>query len=110
MMYSIDFPAGSMGLELEPVIISTERQIGCKIKDFYFALDHNGIKPDELKSKVSIGDIICYIGEKNVLSAKFTEILDILRLLKSERRSIIFKSLPSECKSFHCTNHSLFSP
>ena len=97
-MYSIDFPSGSMGLELEPVIISTERQIGCKVKDFYFALDHNGIKPDELKGKVSIGDIICYIGEHNVLSAKFTEILDILRMLKPERRTITFKSLPSECK------------
>lgn len=97
-MYSLEFPSGSMGLELEPVLISAERRIGCKVKDFYFAVDHDGIIPEVLKSKVSIGDIIHYIGENHVLSAKFTEILDILRMLRSERRTITFKSLPLECR------------
>ena len=91
--YDINFPPGSMGLELEPVIISSERQIGCRVRDFYFELDHEGISADELKSKVSIGDIIWYVGGDSVLSAKFDEILNSLRSMRSEWRTITFKSI-----------------
>ena len=36
--YTVSFPPGPMGLELEPIIISShgERQLGCRVKDFYF--------------------------------------------------------------------------
>jgi hypothetical protein len=31
-----------MGLELQPVIISSDHEIGCRVKDYYFGLDHHG--------------------------------------------------------------------
>eukprot|EP01039_Chlorochromonas_danica_P013980 gene13980-16257_t len=43
--YVVLFPPGAMGLELEPVIKSSEREIGCRIKDFYFGVDYRGIEP-----------------------------------------------------------------
>ena len=91
--YDINFPPGSMGLELEPVIISSERQIGCRVRDFYFELDHEGISVDELKAKVSVGDIIWYVGGDSVLSAKFDDILDSLRSMRSKWRIITFKTI-----------------
>lgn len=92
-MYSVTFPAGSMGLELEPVIVSSERQIGCRVKEFYFALDHDGISESNLRRLVKIGDVICYVNEKNVLSSKFDDILELLRTLKPNNRMITFKDI-----------------
>lgn len=91
--YSIVFPPGSMGLELEPIIISSSNQIGCRVKDFYFDLNHNGINCDYLLDKVSIGDIITTVQNQVILSSRFTDILDTLRSLKDQNRTIIFKNV-----------------
>jgi hypothetical protein len=91
--YSIIFPPGSMGLELEPIIISSSNQIGCRVKDFYFDLNHTGINCDYLLDKVSIGDIITTVQNQVILSSRFTDILDCLRSLKDQNRSIIFKNV-----------------
>ena len=36
--YKVTFPAGAMGLELEPVVISSACKIGCRVRDFYLRL------------------------------------------------------------------------
>ena len=94
--YEIIFPPRtSMGLELEPIIISTNppRQIGCRVKDFYFGPDfmegllmHNAElwTKDTLMSRVKIGDVICKVGYERVVSKPFAE---ILKLLKDSRNS-----------------------
>ncbi len=98
MSYTIEFPCGSMGLELEPVITSSEREIGCRVRDFYFGLDHVGISAEEIKSKVTIGDIIWNISGENVLSSKFNDILELLKKLKMVKRVVVFKRISSSCE------------
>jgi hypothetical protein len=94
----VEFPPGPMGLELEPVIISSERQIGCRVKDFYFGIDHTGIDWETLTSAVKIGDIISHVQKCNVQSAKFTDILNQLRDLKDATRIVTFKNISASCK------------
>lgn len=96
---SINFAPGPMGLELEPVIVSSEREIGCRVKDYYFGLDYSGIAEDILQDSVSIGDIITHIESRNVQSAKFSDILDLLRSLKDSDRKIVFKNISISCES-----------
>lgn len=94
-IYSVAFPPGNMGLDLEPLLVSLapERLTGCKVKGFYFALEHTGITEEELTRHVSVGDIIARIGDKDVLFSKFEDILDMLRNLKRETRTISFKTI-----------------
>jgi hypothetical protein len=94
----INFSPGPVGLELQPVIISSEREIGCRVKDYYFGIDYRGIPPDVLQAYVSIGDIITHVGARNVQSAKFSDILELLRSLKDCERRIIFKDMSASCK------------
>lgn len=99
-LYEVTFPPGPMGLELEPVIISSERRLGCRIKDFYFGLDHQGIEAVYLQSKVNIGDVISHVNGKSLLSQKFDEILELLRTMKNTSRVIVFKNISASCKSY----------
>ena len=93
----VEFPPGPMGLVLEPVILSSEREIGCKVKDYYFGIDHQGIDAEKLQDLVEIGDVVTFIGSKNVQSARFTDILDLLRSLKDAKRVITFKNMSISC-------------
>ena len=93
--YVVEFPPGPMGLELEPVITSSEREVGCRVKDYYFGLDHYGVDPEYVNTTIKIGDIICRVQGKDVLSAKFKDILETLRTLKEEKRTVIFKEMNS---------------
>jgi len=88
-----------MGLELEPVIISSERRLGCRVKDFYFGLDHQGIDAAYLQAKVNIGDVISQVNGKSLLSHKFDDILELLRTIKNSSRIIVFKNISASCKS-----------
>lgn len=97
--YEIVFPAGPMGLELEPVIISSERKLGCRVKDFYFAIDHTGIDHEEVMSKVTIGDVISQINGQSVLSLRFQETLDLLRGYKNAARTIVFRNISASWTS-----------
>ena len=94
----IIFAPGPMGLELEPVIVSSEREIGCRVRDYYFGLDYNGIAEEVLQSSVQIGDIITHIGDRNIQSARFTDILELLRSLKDSERKIVFKNISISCE------------
>eukprot|EP01038_Epipyxis_sp_PR26KG_P009189 gene9189-12393_t len=91
--YEVQFPSGSMGLELEPVIISSERLLGCRVKDFYFASDHNGVDKEFVLNNINIGDIICKIEGEPVISVPFSEILNKLRILKAQTKTVIFKNI-----------------
>lgn len=97
-LYEVRFPKGPMGLELEPIITSSERQIGCRVKDYYFGIDHDGVDPEYIKSHVAIGDIIIQIQGENVLSTKFTDILEKLRSLRDSYKLITFKDISLTCK------------
>jgi hypothetical protein len=94
----IIFPPGNMGLDLEPLIssVSPERLIGCKVKDFYFSIDHSGVDEDSLRLAVSPGDIISSINGTEVLFAQFIDILEKLRGLKPTQRQVCFKKLSTE--------------
>ena len=96
--YKIEFPPGSMGLELEPVIKSSEREIGCRVKDYYFAPDHEGIEPAFIQSRVNIGDIISSINGEDIKSWPFANIVDKLRELRDVNRVISFKNITASCK------------
>jgi hypothetical protein len=92
-LYEVRFPPGPMGLELEPIITSSERQIGCRVKDYYFGIDHDGVDPEYIKSVVSIGDIIIQIQGENMLSTKFVDVLDKLRSLRENFKIVTFKDI-----------------
>lgn len=90
-----------MGLELEPVITSSERTIGCRVKDFYFGVSYDGINQAYLQEHVMVGDIIAKINDISVVSLPFNNILDMLRSMTSTTRHIVFKNITASCKSFH---------
>lgn len=98
--YKIEFPPGAMGVELEPVIRSSEKEIGCRVKDYYFPLDHNGVDRHYVESRVAIGDIICSINGEDVKSQSFGLIVDKLKSLKDKRRVISFKNIGASCNVF----------
>jgi hypothetical protein len=91
--YEYEFPSGPMGLELEPVIISASKQIGCRVKDFYFSIDFPLNQQKRLKSHVHVGDVMSSLNGNSVLSNSFQDILDKLRKMKDESRTVIFKNL-----------------
>ena len=103
VLYDIIFPPGAMGLDLEPLIssVSPERLIGCKVKEFYFGIDHSGIDENKLRSLVSPGDIISAINGAEVLFSQFHDILNQLRNLKLSHRKITFKKLSADGESEH---------
>lgn len=95
--YEFSFPPGSMGLELEPVIKSSERELGCRVKDFYFGEDYDGIPQEKLQDMVHVGDIICSVNGIGVKSLPFVEVVDQLRNLKNQSRIIRFKNIAASC-------------
>jgi hypothetical protein len=97
--YSVDFPPGPMGLELEPVIKSAEREIGCRIKDFFFTFDHDGVDQSYLESKVKIGDIVSYVNGEDVRSQPFVQIVELLKAWKYQQKTIWLKNISATCKS-----------
>lgn len=96
--YTVPFPPGSMGLEFEAVIISSEKQIGCRIKDFYFREDHTGIDRDFLINTVNIGDIISQIEGQSVLALPFVDIIDMLKKYVHQHRRVLFKNISHPLK------------
>lgn len=111
--YVLNFPPRTaMGLELEPVILSTNppRQIGCRVKDFYFGADFiEGLNipntnvlwtRDFLMARVKIGDVICKVDNEGVVSKSFAEILTLLRDSRNTDRcrSITFRNISSHGK------------
>ena len=104
-MIEVTFPPGNMGLDLEPLIssVSPERLIGCRVKDFYFGVDHCGISEEQLRATLSPGHIIASINGEEVLFAQFMDILDKLRKLKPHQRKVCFKTLSTEESKFMCS-------
>ena len=124
--YVIAFPPrSSMGLELEPVIISTNppRQIGCRVKDYYFGMDFlegayvpngNGETlwtKDYLMRTVKVGDVICKVEDERVVSKSFVEILSLLRELRNSDRPrfISFRNISSHGKK-ELSQHLSYKP
>ena len=96
--YQVLFPPGPHGLELEPVIKSSERSIGCRVKGFYFSLEHEGIDRVYLESVVEPGDVLCSIDGLNVLSMNFDSILALLKTIRTKERIIVLKNISASCK------------
>lgn len=124
--YVLTFPPRTaMGLELEPVILSTNppRQIGCRVKDFYFGTDFiEGINipstnvlwtKDFLMARVKVGDVICKVDNERVVSKSFAEILAMLRDLRNTDRCrlITFRNISShgKCKINNNRSNDQFS-
>lgn len=99
-----------MGLELEPVITSSERQLGCRVKDFYFGLDHSGVDPQMLQQRVTVGDVISHVDGVCVLSLRFTDVLELLRAMRGRQRVVVFKNISASCKPTVPTTPSPPSP
>jgi len=93
-----------MGLELEPVIVSTQNQIGCRIKDYFIDTDHIGIDKEYLMNNVHVGDIIYDINGEKVHTYKFLDILNLLKCLKDTERIIGFKNLTYNTPTNSATN------
>lgn len=90
-----------MGLDLEPVVISSTRQVGCRVKDYYFDLEHDGIDPTLVQSTVSLGDVLDSIDGQTVLSIPFPDIVTMLRSLKSKSRVVVFRRMTLDCEDTH---------
>jgi hypothetical protein len=75
------------------VITSSERQIGCRVKDYYFREDHTGISRVFLRQTVRIGDIITHIEGEAIFAWPFPSIIEKLRKISNEERTIVFKNL-----------------
>lgn len=103
--YEVEFPVGPMGLELEPVIISSERQLGCRVKDFYFGTDHSGVDPEMVMRCVGVGHVISRIDGVSVISLSFPEILNMLREAKDRPKKVLFKNISASCK---CCRRDIF--
>jgi len=95
--YSVEFPPGSMGLELEPVIRSAERELGCRVKDFFFSTDYHGLDPMFLESKVKVGDIISHVNGEDVRSFPFVTIVEMLKGLRERKKTLCFKNITASC-------------
>eukprot|EP00981_Chlorochromonas_danica_P014541 scaffold8227_cov172-Ochromonas_danica.AAC.1 len=96
--YSVEFPPGPMGLELEPLIKSAERELGCRVKDFFYTVGHSGIDQQVLESKVSIGDVISYVNGEDVRSYPFEQIVELLKSMKDQKKTIWFKNITASCQ------------
>lgn len=79
------------------MITSSERTIGCRVKDFYFGIAYDGIDQSFLQEHVMIGDIIAKINNTSVVSLPFNSILDMLRGLTTTSRTIVFKNITASC-------------
>jgi hypothetical protein len=97
----VSFPPGPMGLELEPVIVSSSRQMGCRVKDFY-----NEDAEGQRTSAVQIGDIVWQINGVKVQSERFVDILSTLKSTAESTRIITFKNI----KGFPSTGNQYIFP
>ncbi len=104
--YEVQFPTGAMGLELEPVIISSERQLGCRVKDYYFDIDYQGLDPAVLQASVAVGDIISTINGESVNTLSFNDTLNKLRQLRESKRVVGFKNITASggCRAYQPIN------
>lgn len=100
--YDFEFPSGSMGLELEPVIVSSAKRVGCRVKHFHYDFDYNGHDPTFLEANVAVGDIISKINGEVVVAWTFEDILMKLRALKNDKKTITFKNVTATCKKPSC--------
>lgn len=96
--YDFEFPSGSMGLELEPVIVSSAKRVGCRVKHFHYDFDYNGHDPSHLEANVFVGDIVSKINGEVVVAWTFEDILMKLRSLRNEKKMITFKNVTATCK------------
>jgi len=109
-----------MGLDLEPVVVSSSRQIGCRVKDFYFDIDHSGVDPVLLQRSVSVGDVMDTVDGESVLSMPFPDIVALLRGSKDRPRVVVFRRMtldnasmtttPTQHKQYKLTLQELDSP
>lgn len=99
--YTVEFPPGAMGLNLEPVIIShdPERKLGCKVKAFYFDESYSGISKEILCAHISVGDVLDNIDGSNVYLSPFDDILHMLRTRIQHRKIIGFKIINADIES-----------
>lgn len=96
--YEVVFPPGPHGLELEPVIRSADRSIGCRVKGFYFGVDHEGVDREYLEAAVEEGDIVCSVDGESTLSLGFEQVLALLRAARDRERVIVFKDISASCE------------
>lgn len=97
--YEVLFPPGPHGLELEPVVRSADRAVGCRVRGFYFGVDHEGVDREYLEAAVEEGDIICSVDGVNTLSLGFEQILALLRAARDRERVVVFKNVSASCES-----------
>jgi glycosylphosphatidylinositol transamidase (GPIT) subunit GPI8 len=107
--YRVDFPSGAMGLELEPLVKSSDRELGCRVIDFFFAPDHKGVDQAYVESKVKIGDIISNVNGEDVRSKPFEEIVAMLKSLKDKNKTIWFKNISASCKKIESSPYTYTS-
>ena len=80
------------------MIKSSDREIGCRVKDYYFPQDHEGIDPSYVQARVSVGDIVSSINGQDIKSLPFSVIIEKLRQLRDSKRVISFKNITASCK------------
>ena len=91
--YSVQFTPGPIGMKLEPVIKSMDREIGCRVVKF---VNVNATLPSQarLSKKIQVGDVISSIDGNLVLSKGYDDIISMLKTPSSNpngKRIISFK-------------------
>ena len=77
-----------MGLDLEPQSTIDETEIGCRVVNFVFGFNHDGISKALLQQRVTMGDELVSIQDRDVRSTAFSEIVRTLAGLRSQTRRI----------------------
>jgi len=76
--FSVQFTPGPLGMNLEPVIRSMDRELGCRVVEF---VNVNSTLPSQarLSRKIHLGDVITSIDGKNMLSKPYDDIIALLK-------------------------------
>ena len=76
--YTVQFEPGSLGLNLEPVVKSTGKKIGCRAINLLESA--NCGKPSQAqKSRIHVGDLLINIDGENIMSKDYSDIVAVLK-------------------------------
>ena len=86
--YTVQFEPGSIGLKIEPVVKSGNKEFGCRVMKF---VDTASPSQAKKSGKIEIGHVLTAINGRNVTSKSYADIVKQLADCKSQGKSITFR-------------------
>ena len=91
--YDVAFQPGPIGLKLEPVVVSGNREIGCRVMKF---IDAGVAAPGQARAsgKIRPGDLLIAVDGQDVISWNYPDVITYLKLRPSSLgRQMTFRSV-----------------